>query len=111
MNTEGLTQFAVRFQHEALSRGGRRRSSPPGNARAEGFFPDAVRGAWVAWPSRVKFSWHPFAEALRLNVGRTVATSRLAPFFSIWLPGNIPAHADAISTAIALISDEFIATQ
>ena len=29
--------FAVRFQHGVLSRGGRRRNSPPGNTRAEGF--------------------------------------------------------------------------
>ncbi len=29
--------FAVRFQHGFLSRGGRRRNSPPGNARAESF--------------------------------------------------------------------------
>ncbi len=33
--------FAVRFQHGFLSRGGRRRNSPPGNARAEGFAFDA----------------------------------------------------------------------
>lgn len=32
--------FAVRFQHGSLSRGGRRRNSPPGNARAEGFTVD-----------------------------------------------------------------------
>ncbi|WCM23135.1 hypothetical protein NDK50_34870 [Paraburkholderia bryophila] len=31
--------FAVRFQHGSLSRGGRRRNSPPGNARAESFTP------------------------------------------------------------------------
>lgn len=35
--------YAVRFQHGSLSRGGRRRSSPPGNARAEGFTSFAAR--------------------------------------------------------------------
>lgn len=29
--------IAIRFQHGFLSRGGRRRSSRPGNARVEGF--------------------------------------------------------------------------
>jgi len=40
MKTEGRSMFAVRFQHGSLSRGGRRRNSPPGNARAESFTPD-----------------------------------------------------------------------
>jgi hypothetical protein len=37
MKVEGCSMFAIRFQHGFLSRGGRRRNSPPGNARAEGF--------------------------------------------------------------------------
>jgi hypothetical protein len=36
MMTEGCSMYAVRFQHGFLSRGGRRRSSPPGSARVEG---------------------------------------------------------------------------
>jgi hypothetical protein len=37
LNTGGCSIYAIRFQHGFLSRGGRRRNSPPGNARAEGF--------------------------------------------------------------------------
>jgi hypothetical protein len=36
MITEGCSMYSVRFQHGFLSRGGRRRNSPPGSARVEG---------------------------------------------------------------------------
>src|SRR5437588_12846790 len=45
MNPEGSSILAVRFQHGLLSRGGRRRSSPPGNACAEGSDPRPPRPA------------------------------------------------------------------
>jgi hypothetical protein len=84
MKTEGCSMFAVRFQHGCLSRGGRRRNLPPGNARAESFTLDTSSPRQTNVPgqggiqdqtaSKQFFSWtahrlvnprHPAALTLR----------------------------------------------
>lgn len=65
--------YAVRFQHGLLSRGGRRRSSPPGSARVEGI---SFRGISVAEESECfvgkSYNWTPKAACRRFFIGPSV---------------------------------------